>query len=222
MSTGNSESYDTCIDFLRNLVQRGLPVPLSITTDGAPGVIKAVDNLWPKSLRIRCWFHKMQNLRGKVAPEAWETFKSFVIDIRDAPNFEQAKNRLNALCQRYEKDFPEACRCLREDMDASLNHLNLPVRHQQQVRTTNLVERSFVEERRRTKTIPHLWNENCLEKLVFSVMIRVSDRWARPQYSQIEKQQIKKLRKKLNLDIAPVETNKKSSAKRRSAAVIAH
>jgi transposase-like protein len=78
---------------------------------------------------------------------------------------------------RYHRDCPEACRCLLDDAAASLNHLYVPQRHQQYVRTSNLAERAFAEERRRTKVIPHLEDEGSLVKLVFAVLIRVSDRW---------------------------------------------
>ncbi|HEV2292249.1 MAG TPA: hypothetical protein VGR35_00240 [Tepidisphaeraceae bacterium] len=40
--------------------------------------------------------------------------------------------------------------CLADDLEASLAHLKLPSLHQKMIRTTNLCERSFVEERRRT------------------------------------------------------------------------
>lgn len=44
------------------------------------------------------------------------------------------------------------------------------------VRTTNVAERAFEEEQRRTKVIPHLWEEGSVTKLVFAVLIRVSER----------------------------------------------
>lgn len=37
-------------------------MPLSITTDGAPGLTKAVEAMWSESLRIRCWAHKTRNV----------------------------------------------------------------------------------------------------------------------------------------------------------------
>jgi putative transposase len=43
--------------------------------------------------------------------------------------------------------------CLADDLEASLAHLRLPVRHRVNVRTTNLLERTFEEERRRSKVI---------------------------------------------------------------------
>ena len=194
MTTGNGESYELSIDFLRGMVKRGLRTPLTVTTDGAEGLIKAVEAMWPKSKRIRCWFHKMQNLQSKVPPPAWNEFKALIQDMRDAPTFEEGKRRMEQIVEKYSDQFPEACRCLQDDAEASLNHLHLPVRHRQYARTTNLVERSFVEERRRTKTIPHLWDEKSLVKLVFATLIRVSDRWSQRQFSQLEQNMIIQLR----------------------------
>lgn len=75
LSTANSESYDVCMDFLRGMVKRGLRTPLTVTTDGASGVIKAVEAMWPNSKQVRCWFHKMQNLQGKVHSAAWGSLR---------------------------------------------------------------------------------------------------------------------------------------------------
>jgi transposase-like protein len=74
------------------------------------------------------------------------------------------------------------------------------MRYRQYVRTSNLAERAFEEERRRTKVIPHLWDEASLVKLVFAVLIRVSERWGKKQYSEFEQHQIRALRHTLELD----------------------
>jgi hypothetical protein len=63
-----------------------------------------------------------------------------------------------------------------------------PPRHQQYVRTSNLAERAFEEERRRTKVIPQLWTEGGLVKLVFAVLSRVSERWGKKCFSEFEEQ----------------------------------
>jgi putative transposase len=200
LSTTNSESYESCLEVLRGLAKRGMQTPVTITTDGAAGLTKAIDAMWPKSLRIRCWFHKMQNLQQKVPAGAWPEFKALVVDMRDAPTREKAEDRRDAIVARYQREFPEACRCLLDDAEASLNHLAVPQRHQQYVRTSNLVERAFVEERRRTKVIPHLFAEESLVNLVFGVLIRVSERWGKKCFSEFEQQQIRSLRGRLKLD----------------------
>jgi putative transposase len=200
LSTATSESYESCLEVLRDLVKRGLQTPVTSTTDGAPGLIKAIDVIWPKALRIRCWFHKMQNLQQKVPPQAWPEFKALVADLRDAPTVSEAERRRQLIVNRYQRDFPEACRCLLDDGEASLNHLYIPQRPQQYVRTSNLAERAFEEERRRTKVIPHLWDEGSVTKLVFAVLLRVSERWGKKCFSEFEQQQIRSLRRRLKLD----------------------
>jgi transposase-like protein len=220
LSTANGESYESVLEVLRDLVKRGLPTPVTITTDGAPGLTKAIDVIWPKALRIRCWFHKMQNLQQKVPPQAWPEFKALVMDMRDAPTGTAAEQRRQAIVTRYQRDFPEACRCLLDDAEASLNHLYVPQRHQQYVRTSNLAERAFEEERRRTKVIPHLWDEGSVVKLVFAVLIRVSERWGKKCFSEFEQEQIRSLRRRRRLDEQEVTsiTPTTDSQPRRSAA----
>jgi putative transposase len=220
LSTANSESVESCRAVLRELVKRGLRPPATITTDGAIGLTQAIDAVWPKSLRIRCWFHKMQNFQQKVPAQAWPEVKALLVDMRDAPSRERAEQRREAIVERYQREFPELCRCILDDADASLNHLEVPKRHQQYVRTSNLVERAFVEERRRTKVIPHLWTEGSLVHLVFGVLIRVSDRWGKKCFSEIEQQQIRTLRARLQLDEQEVSMDEPSSdvPTRRSAA----
>jgi transposase-like protein len=131
LSTANSESDESCVEVLRDLVKRGLPTPVTITTDGAAGLPTAIDALWPKALRIRCWFHKMQNLQQKIPPQAWPEFQALVRDMRAAPTVTAAEHRRQASVTRYQRDFPGACRCLLDDGAASLNHLYVPQRPQQ-------------------------------------------------------------------------------------------
>jgi putative transposase len=218
LSTANSESYESCLEVLRDLVKGGLPTPVTITTAGAAGLTKALDAIWPKTLRIRCWFHKMQNLQQKVPPQAWPEFKALVMDMRDAPTVTAAEHRRQAIVTRYQRDFPEACRCLLDDGEASLNHLYVPQRHQPYVRTSNLAERAFEEERRRTKVIPHLWDEGSVVKLVFAVLIRVSERWGKKCFSEFEQQQIRSLRRQRQLDEPMVVATSTTPQPRRSAA----
>jgi transposase-like protein len=115
----------------------------------------------------------MQHLMQKVPPPAWPAFKALVADMRDAPTFEEGQRRLQHLLDQYQGTFPEACRCLPDDAEASLNHLKVAPRYRQYMRTSHLAEWAFEEERHRTKVIPHLWAEASLVQRVFAVLIRV-------------------------------------------------
>jgi hypothetical protein len=72
----------------------------------------------------------------------------------------------------YQREYPAAVTCFTDDLEALLASHRVPVRHRIRVRTTNLVERSFVEERRRTKVTGRLPDEKAAMKLVFATIIR--------------------------------------------------
>jgi hypothetical protein len=50
-------------------------------------------------------------------------------------------------------------------------HLRFPLRHRQVIRTTNLLERLFLEEWRRTKIVPHAFGERPVLKLMYAAVI---------------------------------------------------
>jgi transposase-like protein len=200
LGLGNKESYDSWLEFLRDMVNRGMRVPVSITTDGAPGAIKAVEAMFPKSLRLRCWVHRMTNLSQKVPPVVWPEVKAEIVEVRDASSYKQGKQLAERFIERNKKTYPSLTSCFSEDLEAILGHLRLPVRHRRSVRTTNLIERSFEEQRRRTKIIPGFFTEQSCLKLVFSVLIRASTRWRRIVMDEMEMKQIDALRKELGLD----------------------
>jgi putative transposase len=197
---GNKESYDSWLEFLRDMVGRGLRVPLAITSDGAPGAIKAIEVVFPKSLRLRCWVHRMKNMSQKVPPVMWPDLKAEICEVRDASSYKRGKKLAESFIERNKKTYPSLTSCFSEDLEAILGHLRLPVRHRKSVRTTNLIERTFEEERRRTKIIPGFFTEQSCLKLVFSVLIRASKRWRRIVMDDMELKQIDAVRTELGLD----------------------
>jgi putative transposase len=203
LAVGNKESEACWTEFLRDMVGRGLKIPTSVTCDGAPGLLNAVPKVFSKSLRIRCWYHKMGNIRSKLPAEGAEEVLAHVRAVRDAPTLEAGEEAAAAVIARFRERYPAAMACLADDLEASLNHLKVPVRHRINVRTTNLLERTFEEERRRSKVIPRFGDEKSAMKLVFATLMRVSDRWNRVSVSEIERQQLRLLRQQLGIDPPP-------------------
>jgi transposase-like protein len=57
LAPGSGESADAWHDFLAGLKDRGLASPLLIISDGAPGLISAIEQAYPQALRQRCLVH---------------------------------------------------------------------------------------------------------------------------------------------------------------------
>jgi putative transposase len=201
LALGSRESYDNCLDFIRDMVRRGLRIPVLVATDGAPGLISAVKRVWGKSLRQRCLAHKMRNILDKVSPAAREEIKRRVQDVFYAPSLEIAKERAAKVLRDYQKEHPAAMRSFNDDLEACLVYLRCPLAHHKSIRTTNLLERAFQESRRRTKVIPHFFTEKACLKLVFSALWKTSQRWRRVTMTELEQQQLELLRRELELPL---------------------
>src|ERR671925_1116645 len=66
LAPGAGESADAWHDFLADLKDRGLPSPLLVISDGAPGLISAIEQAFPRALRQRCLIHRARNIVAKV------------------------------------------------------------------------------------------------------------------------------------------------------------
>jgi putative transposase len=207
LAVGNKESQACWTEFFRSMLGRGMRLPTTVTSDGAPGLIKAVTACFPASIRIRCWFHRLGNIRAKLPDETAGQVLAHVYAVRDAPTRDAARAAADRFINTYGREYPAAVACFTEDLDALLAIHRVPVRHRIRVRTTNLAERSFVEERRRTKVIPRLPDEKAAMKLVFATLIRAADRWCRVSISDLERHQLRLLRAELGLDPPPASTD---------------
>jgi len=179
MDVGAHESYSAWKSFTSDLVRRGLPTPLTVTTDGAAGLIRAVEETWSQSIRVRCWMHKMENVTAKVPKPVHGEVKEFLRSIRDAPDWATGQQLAKRFNDNYRTEYGRAVAAFEDDLEASLAHLQVPAVHRIHVRTSNLIERAFGEQRRRTKVIPRFMSEESALKLTFATLWRVSQRWNR-------------------------------------------
>jgi putative transposase len=205
LAVGNKESEACWTAFFRNLLERGLRLATTVTSDGAPGLVKAIEAVFPATIRIRCWFHRLANIRAKLPDEAAPEVMAHLYAVRDAPTLDAARVAADRFENTYGREFPAAVACFAEDRDALLAIHRVPVRHRIRVRTTNLAERSFEEERRRTKVIPRLMSEKATMKLAFATMMRSAQRWCRVSINDLERHQLKLLRAELGLDPPPAQ-----------------
>ena len=76
LMAGSKEDAETVTAFFEDMKMRGLNDPLLVTSDGAPGIIKAIEVCFPRAARQRCLAHHMRNLAAKVPEDIWPDFKA--------------------------------------------------------------------------------------------------------------------------------------------------
>ena len=95
---GMRESHEDWLELGRDLIARGLGAPLLIVADGAPGLIKAVEQCWPASDRQHCAVHRVRNLLAKLPDRERERVRlAYWQALDDATDERDGKQRLKAL-----------------------------------------------------------------------------------------------------------------------------
>jgi transposase-like protein len=175
--SASKEDSASARECLRDLKAWGMHDPVRVATDGAPGLTRAVEEVFPQSLRQRCLAHKLRNRGAKVPEERWPEVKAHALAAYQALSPLAARAAAEEFCRRYAPEFPRAVACFEDDFEACIAPLRLPIAHRKAIRTTNLLERLFGEERRRTKTILHAFGEQAVLKLMFAALARASQSW---------------------------------------------
>ena len=186
LAPGAGESADAWHDFLQDLKDRGLPSPLLVISDGAPGLIAAIEQAFPKALRQRCLIHRARNILAKIPAGMqaeikdayWKLFDTEDLKTQPGPRLvELVDHRISELAGRYAATYPAAMKCLLADREGLTAYLRFPAEHHPRVRHSNFIERTFGETRRRTKVIGRLPGETSCLTLVWAVLDRASRGW---------------------------------------------
>jgi len=194
---GMRESHEDWLELGRDLIARGLGAPMLIVADGAPGLIKAIEQCWPASDRQHCAVHRVRNLLAKVPDRERERVRrEYWQALDEAISESDGRRRLLALVGDLDRaGYTAAAKCLADDLEAVVVHLRYPTRHRRRWRSTNLLERSLGEVKRRTKVIGRFPGETSCLTLVWAVLdLYISHATNGIKFTQLERQQLKRMR----------------------------
>lgn len=170
--TGDRENQQAWEALLDNLKERGLKQVDLWITDGGKAMLNAIESKFLNVKRQRCVRHKMENVLGYVPKEQHDQVESELRAIFYQETLEKAQQTAAAFLLKYEAIYPSACDCLRRDLEDCLTFYQFPQSHWRYIRTSNAIERLFLEVKKRShKMATAFRNENsCL--LLFYAVIR--------------------------------------------------
>jgi len=175
-----AEGEDTWYGLLWNLWSRGLHGEFLelIATDGQPGLIRALGRLWTAVPHQRCWAHKLRNLASKLKASQQTCLEEAKL-IYQAQHRTEAISRFRQWKTRWHHQAPKAVRCLETDLEELLAFFDCTKAHWKRLRTTNVIERLFVEVRRRIRTMCAFTTRSSCERILYSVFDRMNKHWSR-------------------------------------------
>ncbi|HEX7513287.1 MAG TPA: IS256 family transposase [Candidatus Methylomirabilis sp.] len=207
LALGSRESYESWLAFGRDMIGRGMRSPALVIADGAPGIWKAVRELWPEALEQRCTVHALRNVTSKLPERHHQEVKArWWKAFDEARSPAEASRDLQGIIADYKAAYPSAMAVIEGDLDSLVVHLRLPSEHRKRIRTTNLLERTFVEVRRRTKVIGRFPGETSALSLIWAVLELSSRGWRGVKMNPKTVAEIERLRRQLRDGPAPRPT----------------
>lgn len=173
------ESQAAWEGLLEDLYRRGLEgnhLQL-IVTDGSGGLAAALQTVYPRVLHQRCWVHKMRNILEKVRKRDYEAVKKGAQAIYQADGLAQAQAAFQRFRWQWSALYPRMVRQLEKDLPELLSFFHFPRHLWRKLRTTNVIERCFVEVRRRTRPMVCFVNVNSVDRIIFSIFNRFNQQW---------------------------------------------
>ena len=192
---GMRESQEDWTALARDLTARGLPCPQLIVSDGAPGLITTIKQCWPGADRQRCTVHRLRNLLAKLPERERDRVRAAYWKVLDeAQSITDGEQGMRELVgQLTDSGYHAAAACLADDLPALLVHLKYPLRHRRKWRSTNLLERSLGEVRRRTKIIGRFPGESSCLSLCWAVLDLIITQSTRVVFTDLEAQALRRL-----------------------------
>jgi putative transposase len=173
-----AEGEDTWHNFLLDLWRRGFKGKALklIATDGQSGLSRALARLFPRAAHQRCWAHKLRNLENKLEASQLNCLEQAKL-IYQAENGKEALKAFRQWAKRWKAQAPKAVACLEDDLEELLAFFDCPPEHWKRIRTTNVIERCFVEVRRRIRTMCAFTTRSSCERILYAVFKRMNDQW---------------------------------------------
>lgn len=171
-TTGEHENEAAWCDLLDNIKESGVKQVDLWITDGGQAMINALTLKFPDSKRQRCMKHKMDNVLSHVPEKQRVDVESDFKAIFYQPDRAKADQEALIFQQKYRNLYPEAINCMNRDWEACLTFYQFPLDHWTKIRTSNVIERVFLEAKKRSKKMAAAFRNEASCLLLFFAVIR--------------------------------------------------
>lgn len=175
---GGQESSLGWRNILHDLYSRGVQEVLLGVFDGLPGLEEAFKSVYPLADVQRCVVHKVRNTLNhvrkrdqyEVAEDLKHVYRSFTK--------EAAYTAFTQFSDKWSKKYPKEVQSWERDLPVLLTFLSYPSSIRSVIYTTNWIERSIKDIRKRLRPMNSLPDVNAAEKIVYLTIHEMNATWA--------------------------------------------
>ena len=173
------ESQAVWEGLLKDLYRRGLEGKhlKLIVTDGCEGLAPALETVYPQVPHQRCWVHKMRNILEHVRKCDYDQVKAEAQAIYRAERRKAAQAAFRVFRSGWRSTYPAMVKRLERDLPELLSFLSFPWPLWRSLRTTNVIERCFVEVRHRTRPMVCFVNVGSVDRIIYAIFNGMNEKY---------------------------------------------
>lgn len=176
LDIGEVETEAFWEEFIRDLVGRGLSGVRLCISDHHEGLKKAIARILSCPWQ-RCTVHFVRNMAGHCRRSDRGLVAAALREIFDASSFEQARERMGEVLERFSGPLPKIAELLEAAEEDLLAFYRFPASHWPKLRSTNPLERVNREIGRRSDVVGIFPNDASAIRLAGALLIEQNDEW---------------------------------------------
>jgi putative transposase len=177
VADGERESTQSWAELLRDCRRRGMRAPVVMVGDGALGLWRALEEVFPTTRHQRDWVHKVANVLACLPKAVQAGARKALTEIRDAPDRDHARRAIEAFARDYGIKWPKAAAKVCDDAEELLCFFDFPAEHWQHLKTSNPIESTFSTVRLRTRVTKGPGSKAQGLAMAFKLLESAQDRW---------------------------------------------
>ena len=174
-----NESASAWMEMLKDLTMRGVEDILFLCSDNLKGLDKAVEAIFPKSIRQVCIVHQIRNSLKFVSYKDKKEVMKDIKGIYQADNQEQARKALQTFKSNWQGKYDKAINSWQENWDNLTAFLEYPPAIRKLIYTTNIIESFNSVLRKYTRNKKVFPNDQAAIKSIYLAAQQIRRKWER-------------------------------------------
>ena len=180
VETETASSWMTILDDLRS---RGVRDIFFLCSDNLPGLDKAIEAIYPNSIRQICIVHQIRNSMKYVSYKDRKKIMSDIKAIYKADNERVALEAFDAFKENWSHRYHSAVISWEKNWDNLTAFLNYPAEIRKLIYTTNIIESFNASLRKYTKNKKVFPNDNAALKSIYLAAQNISKKWKKTRFN---------------------------------------
>ncbi|WP_337098056.1 IS256 family transposase [Paenibacillus sp. YIM B09110] len=174
---GGNESSNGWREVLKDLQKRGATDVLLGVFDGLPGLEEAFNEIYPKADVQHCVIHKVRATFPKIRVADKTDFLDDLKQVYTAIDGDVARALFDEFKDKWRKQYPKEVKSWEDQLHTLLTFFKYPALTRPAIYTTNPIERTNKELRKRLKPMNSLTNIEAAEKIIYLQAIDYNEKW---------------------------------------------